>query len=425
MNDSKKTIKKLPELPGVYFFKDKTYSIIYIGKAKNLQKRVSSYFATSNEDWKVAELIKEHASISHIVTKTEHEALILEAQLIRNYKPKYNVLLKSGQPFIYLVFTSPKTTLAKLEMVRTKSKKGRYFGPFLHKRDTRAVYEYLIRTFQLQLCNKTIENGCLDYHIGRCAGSCKSNFDKKNYITRLELAHDAMKGNHKKFLDRLNKKILEFNENLEFEKAAHLNTYIKNFETIFNTIKTRYHDKKYAQEIHYATRAPELKERDLSHALEDLQKLLNLSKKPETIDCFDISHFQSTHIVGSCIRFTGGKPDKKNFRRFKVKSLDQQNDYASLQEIVLRRYRNRDEVPDIVFIDGGKGQRNAIKHFFPETPCISLAKREELLITDSHPEGYQLDISTPIGQLLISLRDYAHHFAINYHRLKRSTSTQQ
>lgn len=414
-------VKALPHLPGVYFFKDQHHSIIYIGKAKDLRKRVQSYFTNQKTDWKVAELIKEHASIKHIVTKSEHDALLLEAQLIRDYKPKYNVLLKSGQPFVYLLFTETKTGLPNLEVVRNKNKKGRYFGPFLHKRDAYAVYNYLMRTFRLNLCNKTIENGCLDYHIGRCAGNCRANFDASSYLTRLDLAYDALKGNHKEFLARLTQQIARLSTALEFEKAAHLSIYIKNFDTIFTTIQAKFHDKKYGLEIEHAAVAPQLPERDFTQALIELQQLLKLEKTPRTIDCFDISHFQSNAIVGSCIRFTDGKKDPNYFRRFKVKSLKQQNDYAALQEIVLRRYRNRDELPDIIFIDGGKGQRNAIAPFF-DIPCISLAKREELLITDYHPEGIPLDLKNPLGQLLIAIRDYAHHFAVSYHRLRRKNN---
>jgi excinuclease ABC subunit C len=151
-----------------------------------------------------------------------------------------------------------------------------------------------------------------------------------------------------------------------------------------------------------------------------LQKLLELPERPETIDCFDISHFQSSYLVGSCIRFKDGLPDKNNFRRFRIKTLTQQNDYAALQEIVSRRYKNPADAPHIVLIDGGKGQLSSVQQLFPGLLCISLAKREELLHTPLHPEGIHLDIQTPLGQLLIYLRDYAHHFAISYHRLLRT-----
>ena len=138
-----------------------------------------------------------------------------------------------------------------------------------------------------------------------------------------------------------------------------------------------------------------------------------------TIDCFDISHFQSHYIVGACIRFTDGKPDKNKFRRFKINSLDQQNDYAALQEIVARRYKDDTILPDLVLIDGGKGQLSAAKAIIPHALCASLAKREETIFSDQYPHGIVLDLHTEVGKLLIALRDYAHHFAISYHRLRR------
>ena len=410
-----------PTLPGVYLFKDGRGSILYIGKAKNLRKRIQSYFVKQATDWKIANLIKEHTSIAHIVTKNETEALLLEAQLIRDYKPRFNVLLKTGQPFVYLLFTESDKSLSQVVVVRNKKKKGVYFGPFLQKSDARAVHAYLVRTFKLYLCNKKLENGCLDFHIGKCAGSCKTNFDRAGYLTRLELAQDLLRDNHELFLKRLHAAIADHNQKLEFEKSAHLNSYITSFESIFTTIKTKFHERKYVIDVEDAVVNNPAAD-DYCEALKELQKLLQLPKVPATIDCFDISHFQSTHMVGSCIRFKNGVKDPDNFRRFKVKSIVQQDDYAALQEIVARRYRDG-EHPDVVLIDGGKGQRNAVKHLIPEgIACISLAKREERLFTDVHPEGVVLDLNTSLGRLLIALRDYAHHFAVSYHRQRKRKS---
>lgn len=412
-------ILDLPTCPGVYLFKDAYHTIIYIGKAKNLQKRVSSYFQKTDNQ-KIIELIAEHAQVSHVSTRTEAEALILEADLIRQYQPKYNVLLKAGNPFLYLLFTAPSSGLPTLELVRHKKRKGSHFGPFLHKKDARSAYDYLLNTFQLASCNKSIIHGCLEYHIGRCSGTCKPDFDQEEYVLRLNLAREALRGNHKKFLQQLKSQIKHYSNELAFEKAARLNSYLKNFETIFTTIKARYHDKKYADEIAYATLPEEFSSHEKENALTDLQSLLRLSFTPQTIDCFDISHFQSSHLVGSCIRFTNGQPEPNKFRRFTIRSISQQNDYAALQEIIKRRYKKSTDLPDIVLIDGGIGQRNAVLHLLPNTTCISLAKREERLITNDHPQGIKLNIHNPASKLLISLRDYAHHFAISYHRLKRS-----
>lgn len=410
MSDS--AIQKIPNLPGVYIFKNHDGAVIYVGKAKDLRKRVSSYFH-DKDDWKVQELIREHVTVDFVVTKNETEALLLEAQLVRDYQPKYNTLLKNGNPYLYLLFTQGE--LPELKLVRTKKEKGIYFGPFLHKRDARGVYDYLLRTFKLKTCTASIEQGCLEYHLGRCAGTCMKNFDTKEYLTRLELAQAALAGNHEQYKKTVTEQIKHHNQELAFEKAAHLVGYLKNLEVIFETIKTRFTEQKYVHDVASKLAPFKRTAEERAQALEELKELLRLEKTPITIDCFDISHFQSRYIVGSCVRFTNGAPDKQKYRRFKIRSLVQQNDYAALQEIVMRRYKAGD-FPDLIIIDGGKGQLNAVKDLVGATPIISLAKREETIFSDTFPDGIKLDIQHPGAQIVIALRDYAHHCAILYHK---------
>lgn len=405
----------LPLLPGVYLFKDKENRIIYVGKAKSIKKRVQSYFKNKT-DWKIDALLQEYAVIDYVVTQTEVEALLLEAHLIKQHQPKFNVLLKSGQPFVYLLFTEGSS--AALLLVRNKKQKGTYFGPILFKKQARAVFNYLLKTFKLESCNKKIDGGCLRFHMNLCAGTCKEDFDKKEYEFRLTLAKDALEGNYNSFLKAIKNQITSHNKNLEFEKAQHLTYYLHNLDTIFATLKTRFSEKKYEKDVFLAT-MPMQQTREPNFDLDkQLQKLLGISLPLITVDCFDISHFQSSMIVGSCIRFVHGMPDKDNFRRFAIKSIVEQNDYAALQEIVARRYKAT-SLPDLIVIDGGKGQRNAIKSIFPHANIVSLAKREERLFSDNHSEGIVIDNSTEVGRFFIALRDYAHHFAISYHRKKR------
>jgi excinuclease ABC subunit C len=234
------------------------------------------------------------------------------------------------------------------------------------------------------------------------------------------LAMQALEGNYTSFLKNLKTQILLYNVKLQFEKSRNLQEYVVNFEKIFATLKTHFTEKKYEKEAALAT-APVNYKPTANPALADaLQHMFKLPKPIHTIDCFDISHFQSNALVGSCIRFTDGIPEKNKFRRFKIKTLTQQNDYAALQEIVARRYRNVDNLPDLILIDGGKGQLSAVKHLHPQTPFISLAKKEETIFSNSFPEGIKLDIQNEVGKLLIALRDYAHHFAITYHRNVRA-----
>lgn len=414
-------VKTLSSNAGVYLFKDKDGSVLYIGKAKVLKKRVLSYFQKAPKDWKIQMLLKEAVTVEVIETTTEGQALLLEAELVQKYQPKFNVLLKSGQPFLYLLFTEN-----SLEIVRTKKIKGLYCGPFIHKQQARNVYEFLISTFKLYQCNKKINNGCLDYHLGKCIGTCLNDFDQKEYAVRLELAYNALSQDKKAFLETIDAKIAQYVKNLDFEKAKNLTFYKNNVEEIINTLKTKFSPEKYLSDIVHATASKNIQEtsdalmQNYEQVALELKELLNLPFMPLTIDCFDISHFQSSYLVGSCVRFTKGVIDKKNLRKFMIKSLTIQNDYAALQECVQRRYKDKKDLPDLILIDGGKGQRNAVLPFVYDVPCVSLAKREELLFSDNHPEGVQLLLKTSYGRLLIGLRDYAHHFAISYHRLLRS-----
>lgn len=414
-----KTIEDLAQLsglPGVYIFKDSLKSVIYVGKAKDLKKRVSSYFQTKELDSKIQHLIKEHADIDYIQTKNETEALLLEAQLIRQFQPKYNTLLKSGSPFLYFEITNDE--IPKLNLVYNQSnKKSKYFGPFMYKAKTRHVYEFILRKFKLKICKLKIKHGCLDYHLGKCSGACLENFDFEDYTIRLELVKKLLAGSFEDSKKFLLEQIKNYNKKLEFEKAKNINEYMENLESIFDTLNLDYSEEevvKLAQKTKEANQAIVFVK-----GLEELRVLLNLATIPKSIDCFDISHLQGRWIVGSCIRFTNGVPDKKNFRKFKIRTLVDQNDYAALQEIVTRRYRNPDDLPDVVLIDGGKGQLNAVKDLYPQTQFISIAKREETLFSSILTMGVKLDPQTNMGCLIIALRDYAHHFAISYHKTFR------
>lgn len=414
---TKKLEKSIPKLTGVYLFKDAQGTIIYIGKAKNLHHRVSSYFQKCDTDWKINQLINEYADIDYILTPTETESLLLEAELVQKYKPRFNVLLKDGQPFLYILFTS--VELPTIELVRNKKKKGTYFGPFIEKGPARKTYHFLKRTFHLNLCNKKIELGCLDYHIGNCAGSCKPDFDTSDYVFRISLAQQALKNNQEGFIEQVKEQMKKYIAKFEFEKAKNLNEYLQNVDAIFATLNTHFSTDKFATDIFVASTVTPYQEQIDASINVELQKFLGFATPVRTIDCFDISHFQSSYLVGSCVRFTDGKPEKHMFRHFKIKTLTEQNDYAALQEIISRRYKDKSNLPDLIVIDGGKGQLSAAQYVLPDAHIVSLAKREETLYGPQFPQGVRLDIQTEVGRLLIALRDYAHHFAVSFHRRKR------
>ncbi len=422
-----KTKQQIPDLSGVYLFKDKHKKIIYIGKAKSLKKRIKSYFNKESIDWKTDFLLQEYDHIDWIITQTEQEALLLEASLIKDNQPKFNVLLKSGQPFVYILFTKPTKTLPRIQLIRNKNKKGTYFGPFINKRDANSVFRYLVETFQLFLCNKKIKNGCLDFHLGMCAGLCLDSFDKSGYLFRLSLAQKVLKSSQKEIIKSLEEKIKLYTQNLEFEKAKQFYSYLENISLILSTIKNKFSQEKFFNEIFATTMTSDFDFDHLKGQEKEIADFLGLKKPIKTIDCFDVSHFQSQFIVGSCVRFIDGVPEKNKFRHFKIKTLQKQNDYAALQEIVKRRYKIDtsdllQDLPDLILIDGGKGQLNAVQFLLPSVPFISLAKREETIFSNNFPKGKILDIKTKIARLFISLRDYAHHFAVSYHKLLRKKS---
>lgn len=414
----KKIKKQFPALPGVYIFKNALHDIIYIGKAKSLKDRIASYFAPHSSTLKIELLLEEYTDIDYIITQSETDALLLETELIQKHKPRFNVLLKEGQPFLYILFT--KKPIPLMRLVRTKKIKGVYFGPFLQKQHARKAFNFLEKTFKLRVCNKKLANGCLEYHLGLCAGTCLPNFDITDYTLNINLAQHVLGKNRELFLKMLKENIAEYNKKLEFEKSQKFTEYMHNLEQIFMVIESHYSQGKYHDDIFYVTEKRPLVTYSSEQSALDLAHLIGYSHAITTIDCFDISHFQGISIVGSCVRFARGVPEKNKFRRFIIKSLEGQNDYAALQEIVQRRYaKDTQDIPDLVLIDGGKGQLSAVQSILPHAHLAALAKKEETIYTQHNKEGIILDLQTEAGRLLIALRDYAHHFAISYHRLKR------
>ncbi len=451
------TQKNFPPSPGVYFFKDANNAILYIGKAKNLKNRIGSYFVSGDD--KVIDLLKVAADIEFIITNNEIEALFLEAQLIKQHQPPFNRLLKAGNPYIYIFIpeitqkaNSAPTGSAKLptllrqgsggqtiSIVRIKKKKGEYFGPFLTKQDAVFVVEYLKKSLQLNICNKKIDSGCLQFHINICAGSCKQDFDLEFYRFRLDIARQILDSNYKQAMQQLAAEIDHSNKILNFERSAHLAKYQQHLAAIIQTLQilqtTKYTNiPAYAakSELHRGYHEPAAQNIAENQSnidlLSALKKRLGLKKIPYTIDCFDISHMQGQSIVGSCVRFLNGKPDKKNFRHFNIKSIVEQNDYAALAEIVARRYKKIENLPDLIIIDGGKGQLNATKNLVGATEIISISKGDNRRVgaeTIHFPEQEKTiaaDIHQACDRLLLEIRDYAHHFAISHHRKKQKLS---
>ena len=403
--------KNLTSKSGVYLFKNAKKQIVYIGKAKNIAVRITSYFSKPIE-YKASLFLDEAKTIETIPTNSELEALYLEAELIKKYQPKYNQLLKDGNPFVYLFFSDEQ--MPTLSIVRTKSKKGTCIGPFLSKKIAHSLYNFLTQTFHLKLCKRKVRHGCLQYHIGICAGYCLSNFDKDFYIFRLTLAKHVLQQNQQETLEFLNNEIKNSAQNLQFEHAQQLFRYKQDFEHIINTLNT------------LADMPSKQQHSDTQQNLDVLmkvQKRLFLKHIPYVIDCFDISHMQGQAMVGSCIRYVHGIPETKLFRRFQIKSLQNQDDYKALAEIVRRRYQTKATLPNLIIVDGGKGQISAIKPFIGTTELVGLAKKEETIISSNLQHFIQLDQQKAEDRLLLQIRDKAHSFALAYHRKKHTLFT--
>jgi excinuclease ABC subunit C len=413
-------VSHLPKCPGVYFFKNENSEILYIGKATSLFDRVKSYFQYVDTRPNIVHLLSHAVSVDYIETKTAEEALLLEAMLIQKHKPPYNILIKEGNPFLYIVKTNKKKDLPQLLLSRHQS--GTIsIGPFLHKKSARAIYEYIMRTFQLKLCNKKMPNGCLLYHIGQCAGSCKADFNYTEYETRLALAVSLLQKNKKRFFELLTTAMQTYIHHLQFETAARFATYKALAEQFFDAVQAAHVLERTQSAVFIIEHTPPDQETEYAEIEKTLQGWCGTDRSLQTIDCFDISHIQGRYMVGSAIRFYNGKAVPAQFRKFRIKTLQLQNDYAALAEIVSRRYKKDGYFPDLVLIDGGKGQKSSIDALALDVPVVAIAKKEERLFTDLYPNGIVLSLKNPAGRMLVALRDYAHHFAVSFHQ-KRKTA---
>lgn len=415
---------KFPETSGVYLFKNNIGDILYIGKAKNLYKRIRSYFSDGYADWKIVDLLNQADTIDIINTTSEHAALMLEAELISTYQPPFNRLLKTDIPFIYIVFKqNKKNNFPEINIERLISNSEELIlGPFIDKGHARKLYKTIQEISKLKLCNKKIPNGCLEYHLGTCAGSCLKDFNLADYKERYYLIIEILKNKSSEFFNAINIKIKEHNTKKEFEKAQKLN-FIKENSILLLENLNKYYKHNYQQEIEDSILQLGLHDKDLIDGFEQLSKLIG--KKIEIIDCIDISHIQSRAMIGSCVRFKKGNYIKKSFKSYPIESLVIQDDCKALQEVVLKRYKLKEDFPDILLVDGGKGQLSSISSIIMKIPIISLAKREETVYLNSNNfnDFIILDHHTSLGKLLISVRNAAHRVAIKEHRKVFSKQT--
>ena len=533
-------VRRLPDKPGSYQFYDDTHTIIYVGKAKNLKSRVSTYFHSEVDRFKTAVLVSKIYDISYTVVNTEEDALLLENSLIKKYNPRYNVLLKDGKTYPSICATNE--YFPRIFKTRTINKKwGSYYGPYSHIGTMYAVLDiikelYHPRTCRQPITKEGIENKkykvCLDFHIKKCLGPCVARQSYENYQKNILQAREILKGNTRQVLRDLKDEMLKLSEELRFEEAEEvkrkylaLDGFVSKSEVVSHTINnvdvfSITSDEKiaYINYIHVSNGCInqsftieykkklnesdeellqlgiiELRERFKSDAKEiiipmemesilenvrfttpklgdkktlldlsimnckqykfdrlkqaeklnpeqkqvrlmkELQEKLGLPKMPYQIECFDNSNISGTDAVAACVVFKSMKPSKKDYKHYNIKTVSGPDDYASMKEVVHRRYSRLIEeeqpLPDLIVADGGKGQMEVIRQVIQDElnldiPIAGLAKndrhRTNELLFGFPPMSVQLKTDSELFYVLSQLQDEVHRFAIEFHRNKRS-----
>jgi excinuclease ABC subunit C len=531
-------VKTLPSEPGVYQYFDKEDVIIYVGKAKNLKKRVASYFNKNHENGKTRVLVKKIFRIKHIVVNTETDALLLENNLIKKYKPRYNILLKDDKTYPWICIK--KERFPRIFMTRRVLKDGsEYFGPYTSIKTVRILLDlikelYSIRTCAHDLSYKNVSEGkykvCLEYHLKNCKGACEALETEAQYNESIKEIRNIVKGNFKESLDKFQEMMLVFAENMEFEEAQKIkeklvllgnyqskstiiNPSINNVD-VFSIISDETHgyanflkisngsiiqsntteikkkldesDKEMLElfivEIRqrFNSQAPEIyvpfkvdlgesvkvtvpklgdkrrivelsernakysrmeqfkqmkivdPDRHVKRIMAQMKKDLRLHEEPRHIECFDNSNIQGTHPVAACVVFRDGKPSKKEYRHYNIKTVEGPDDFASMEEVVFRRYKRLLEegasLPQLIIVDGGKGQLSSglksldLLGLRGKIAIIGIAKRLEEIYYPEDPIPMYLDKKSETLKITQYLRNEAHRFGITFHRNKRSKS---
>ncbi len=406
--DIKKKINKFPDLPGVYLMKDRTGAIIYIGKAVSLKKRVKSYFQSVAKSPKTGLLVSKIKDINFIKTPSEAEALLLEAALIKEHKPKYNIELKDDKAYPMLRL-SVNEKFATLTITRKRKPDGaKYFGPYTEAGLLKESVGILRKLFRLRTCKKLPNKVCLNHHLGYCSAPCIKNIQEDEYRESIRELELFLSGKKDDLIKELTKKMTGASLKKDYEAAAKLRDRIR----ALTSLKEQGGFSSYDQ-------------------VENLKVILGLKKPPQYIEAFDVSNIMGKFAVGSKVAFKNGFPYPDGYRRFKIKTFFGIDDYAMMREITRRHFENIKEenlnIPDLVVIDGGKGHLTAAKEEldklgFSGVPIIGLAKEFETIFFPDKTRGVVLRPGTPALKLLQYIRDEAHRFAIGYHKILRNKS---
>lgn len=460
--DLHKKLHDVPHKPGVYLMRDRLNRIIYVGKAKNLRKRLSSYFAPARSkmaDLKTRALIKSIWDFEIHTVRNEAESLLLEGKLIKEYRPKYNISFRDDKRFL-LVKVHLEEPWPRFQLARMRKEDGaRYFGPFAHSAALRTTINWMNREFGLRSC-RPMRPGehdykhCNDDIIKNCTAPCIGKIERAAYLTRVDTACSFLDGQSKETVAALEQEMQSAAAKLDFERAAELRDMLDSFR------KTLTPKRKFNRGRGVPSAINPVED------VKELQEVLRMDTLPAIMECFDISNISTTHCVASMVRFKNGEPDNQNYRRYRIRTVDGQNDFASMAEVVRRRYsrilleareaepetadatqedplealrrigdalegRNKGQgkgsgrfvrLPDLVIVDGGKGQLSSamgeLKRLgLHDLPLIGLAKEFEEIYRPGISEPLILPHDMGALRLLQRIRDEAHRFANGYHQL--------
>jgi len=407
--DIKAKIKGLPICSGVYLYKDAAGDVIYIGKAINIRKRVESYFRANTRSLKTDLLVSHIAQMDTIQTASEAEALILEASLIKQYQPKYNIELKDGKTYPYIQINKemfPLVSVIRFSSRQSKEVNAELFGPYVNPTLIREALQIIRKIFPFRSCDPFSNKICLDYHIGLCQAPCESKISKEDYHRNIRSIRFILDGKKDDLYRNLRLEMEELSRRKDFEGAARLRDQIRAIGALYSG----------TGDINYFKEA------------EQLQRAIGLERAPVRMECFDISNTMGNQSVGSMVSFLNGKPDKNNYRRFRIKEVSGIDDFKMIAEVVRRRYARLQKegasFPDLIVIDGGKGQLAAamkeLKKLNLSLAVISLAKREEEIFIPGKRNTLKLSHDSLGLKLLMRIRDEAHRFGLKYHTLLRA-----
>lgn len=413
----------IPAKPGVYVYRDRFGTVIYVGKASNLRRRMSHYFQPSQQlraDPKLRSLINSIDTWETFIVKNEDEALLLESRFIKEYAPHYNILLRDDKRYPMLKIDRNEK-FPRIRLTRLKKKDAcLYFGPFPHGFALRKLSEYLTKRFGLRSCKSLAPDAedrkhCLAGTVRDCCRPCVGEVTEEEYMARVDRVVAILNGDTKEIAEELKAKMMDAAAAKQFEKAASYRDVLSNLQSVLgNKVRTFEH-------AHIPSEAGK-------EAVLDLQKALHLPKPPRVIVGFDISNLGTTFAVASLVCSRDGRPDKSNYRRFRIKTVEGQNDFAMMNEVVKRYFsrllEEKRPLPDLLMVDGGKGQLHLaldalISINCPPFPVVGLAKKNEEIYIPGRSEPVVLDRDRPALKVLQALRDEAHRFAVSYNRQLR------